>query len=284
MQTSVHDRIAEARHALAGAGLDGSDAALDAEVLARSALGWDRATLLARGRETLPAGFEERFSTLLARRMAREPVALILGHREFWGLDFEVTPDVLIPRPETELIVEEALEDARAGQRCSRLVDVGTGTGCLAVALARELPAARIVATDVSAAALAVARRNALTHGVAGRVALVRTSFVAGLRAPADLVVANPPYVPDTCRALLPPEVLEFEPAQALFGGPDGMSAMRAIFADVPRVLAGGGLLVVEFGFGQESLIRREAERAGWGVVRVRRDLQGIPRVALLRR
>jgi release factor glutamine methyltransferase len=284
MQTSVHDRIAEARQALVGAGLEAADAALDAEVLARDVLGWDRATLLARGRETLPPGFEERFSKLLDRRMAREPVALILGRREFWGLDFEVTPEVLIPRPETELIVEEALDDVRGGHPCSLIVDVGTGSGCLAVALACELRNARVLATDVSAAAIAVARRNAVKHGVAPRVSFVQTSFLTGLRATADLIVANPPYVPEPSRGTLQPEVGRYEPARALFSGADGMSAIRAIFADASRVLADAGLLVVEFGFGQAPLLRRDAERAGWRVVRVRPDLQGVPRVAVLRR
>ncbi len=284
MQTSVHDRIAEARHALVGAGLGDADAALDAEVLAREALGWDRATLLARGRETLPPGFEERFSSLLQRRMAREPVALIVGRREFWGLDFEVTPDVLIPRPETELIVEEALEYAQDGHPCSLVIDAGTGSGCLAVALARELPSARLVATDASAAAIAVARRNAARHGVQGRIGFVQSSFVSALAVSANLIVANPPYVPESHRSMLQPEVREFEPAQALFSGADGMMAIRAILTDAPRVLAAGGLLVVEFGFGQEPLLRRAAERSGWRVVRVRPDLQGVPRAAVLRR
>jgi release factor glutamine methyltransferase len=282
MHTSVHDRIAAARHALVGAGLGPDDAALDAEVLAREALGWDRATLLARQRETLPPGFEEHFSALLARRLAREPVALIVGRREFWGMDFEVTRDVLVPRPETELIVEESLEEVRAGRRCGVVADVGTGSGCLAVALARELPASRLVATDVSTAALGVARRNIARHGV--RVVLVRTSYLAGLGGPVDLIVSNPPYVPESYGSLLPPEVREFEPQRALFSGPDGMDALRAIFEDAPRVLAEGGRLVVEFGFGQEPLLRQEAARTGWIVARVRPDLQGVPRVAVLRR
>ncbi len=284
MPTPVHERIAGARRALAGAGLDPAEAALDAEVLAREALGWDRATLLARGREALPPGFEARFSSMLARRMAREPVALILGRREFWGIDFEVTRDTLVPRPETELIVEEALAEVRDRQRRALVVDVGTGSGCLAVALAREMPAARLVGTDVSMRALAVARRNAITHGVRDRVALVLTSLLSGLGGPADVIVTNPPYVPAPLAGLLPPEVREFEPPGALFGGPDGMDAIRGILADAPRVLARDGRLVVEFGIGQEPLVRGIAERTGWRVVRVRPDLQGIPRVAVLRR
>lgn len=283
MQTSVHDRIAAARLALAHAGLDDADAALDAEVLARDALGWDRATLLARGRETEPAGFEERFSSLIERRLAREPVALILGRREFWGLDIAVTPDVLIPRPETELIVEEVLEDARAGCRFSRILDLGTGSGCLAVALAREFPAARVLATDISSAAIQVAKRNAAANGVADAIDFRQTSFFDGVHFSADLIVSNPPYVPETCRDALQPEI-RFEPSEALFSGLDGMTAIRTILAGAPRVLAEGGRLIVEFGIGQAPLLREAAAPSGWRVARIRPDLQGVPRVAVLRR
>ena len=283
MQTSVHDRIAAARLALTRAGLDDPDAALDAEVLARDALGWDRATLVARGRETAPPGFEERFSNLVERRLAREPVALILGRREFWGLDIAVTRDVLIPRPETELIVEEALEEAGAGHRFSTILDVGTGSGCLAVALAREFPGAQILATDVSPAAIRVAKRNAAINGVADAVDFRQTSYFDGVDFSADLIVSNPPYVPETCRDGLQPEI-RFEPAEALFSGPDGMTAIRTILAGAPRVLASRGLLIVEFGIGQEPLLRQAAAASGWSVARIRPDLQGVPRVAVLGR
>jgi release factor glutamine methyltransferase len=284
MPRSVHDRIAEARHALTRAGLAPEDAALDAEVLARHALGWDLATLLTRGLETPPPEFEARYSNMIARRVTREPVAHIVGYREFWGLDFEVTPDVLIPRPETELIIEEALADSGERTRIARIVDVGTGSGCLAVSLAREFPDAHVIATDISEAALKVASRNAAKHGVDARVRFVRTSFLDGLRGAADLIVSNPPYVPTGAAGSLPPEVARFEPDAALFAGVDGMRALRRLMADTPRVLADNGLLVVEFGFGQQPDVRRDAQRAGWRVVRIRPDLQGIPRVAVLRR
>jgi release factor glutamine methyltransferase len=278
---SLQDQVAEARRALVDAGIPAEGARLDAEVLARHVLGWDRAALLARGREPGPADFGPRFEALVARRAAREPVAMIVGQREFWGLDFEVTPDVLIPRPETEFIVEVALEQARRSA-VGRLVDVGTGSGCLSVALALELPQARVVATDVSDRALTVARRNAARHRVDGRIAFVRTDLLAGVGIQADLIVSNPPYVPSG--ASLQPEVGRHEPAQALFGGGDGLDVMRRLLAAAPRNLAPGGHLVVEFGDGQEADFRVLCEETGWRVVDVRDDLQGIPRVALLER
>ena len=181
---SVREQIDAARETLVRAGLTPLDASIDASVLARHALGWDRATLLARGREAPPPAFIESFEAFVARRAAREPVAMIMGVREFWGLDFEVTPDVLVPRPETELIVEEALN--AFDDPPERIVDVGTGTGCLAIALSREFRRARVVATDISLGALMVARRNAEHHGVESRVSFVRTSFLSGIGGAVD--------------------------------------------------------------------------------------------------
>ena len=222
MNATVHDRIAAAREALVRAGLQPTHAATDASVLARHALGWDRATLLVRGREAPPPSFASSFDELVARRAAREPVALIMGTREFWGLDFAVTSDVLLPRPETEFIVEEAL--AEFEDPPGTVIDIGTGTGCLAIALACEFPEARVVATDISGAALAVARRNAASHAVGHRISFVRTSFLTGIRARADLIVSNPPYVPDSAAPALSPEVIGHEPHVALFGGADGLA------------------------------------------------------------
>src|SRR5262245_42658290 len=157
--TSVHQRIAEARERLVRAGLTAEDAAIDAEVLARHALGWDRARLVAEGRVAAPDGFDERFAALIARRATREPVAFITGRREFWGLDFEISRDVLIPRPETELIVEAVCNAWPDRTRVRTIVDVGTGSGCLAVALSTEFPAAKVLGIDLSSAALAIATR-----------------------------------------------------------------------------------------------------------------------------
>jgi release factor glutamine methyltransferase len=281
---SVHDRLVEARQIFVRAGIDADEAALDAEVLARHVLRWDRATLVARWPEAAPESFDERFQTLITRRASREPVAYIIGHREFWDLEFEVTPDVLIPRPETELIIEETLRYAR--ERCAprEIVDVGTGSGCIAIALARELPSAHITATDISIGALDVARRNAERHGVAQRIRLVNADLVDDV-APADLIVSNPPYIPAGDAASLQPEVAQHEPAAALFGGPgDGLELVRRLLASAAAHLADEGRLMIEFGFGQEAPLREAARDAGWQVVRICNDLQAIPRVAVLRR
>ena len=282
MDASLHERIAAAREALVRAGMAPSEAAIDANVLARHALGWDRATLLARSRERPPEAFETSFDVLVSRRAAREPVAMITGVREFWGLDFEITPDVLVPRPETESIVEEALNHFAEPPR--RVIDVGTGSGCLAVTLAREFEASQVIGTDVSDRALEVARRNATRHGVIRRVSLVRTSFLTGIGAPADLIVSNPPYVPDIARTTLAPEVVNHEPHTALFAGDDGLSAIRELLATAAGHLTAEGRLIVEFGFGQDADVRALAAATGWRVCGVRADLQGIPRTIVLGR
>src|SRR3954462_6087743 len=162
----LHERLADARERFVRAGIPRDEATLDAEVLARHVLACDRATLLIRARDPLPSAFDRLFGALVERRLAREPVACIIGHREFWGLEFEVTPAVLIPRPETEGIVEEALASAPLRDRMRRIIDVGTGSGCLAIVLAVEFGAAAVVAIDASPSALAVARRNAARHSV----------------------------------------------------------------------------------------------------------------------
>ena len=214
----------------------------DAEVLARHALGWDAATYVARRREPPPDGFDARFSPLVRRRLTREPVSQIVGHREFWGLEFEVTRDVLTPRPETELVVQAALGACSAGDGHAGsaegpagprvVVDIGTGSGCIAVALAAALPDARFIASDASLAALAVARRNAARHGVGRRIAFRHTSVIPPEN-DIDMVVSNPPYIPLRDRDTLPPEVRDHEPALALFGGEDGLAFYRQLFENL---------------------------------------------------
>jgi release factor glutamine methyltransferase len=281
MSVTLHARIAEARQRLIKAGLPGEDASLDAEVLARHVLGWDRTALLTRGLEPATSAFLEQFEAAVARRAAREPVALITGHREFWGLDFEITRDVLIPRPETELIVEAALELSNGVGR-QRIVDVGTGSGCLAISLATALTTAHVVATDISEAALAVARRNAEHHRVNGRIHFARTNLLDAIRGRVDLIVSNPPYVPDA--AQLPSDVADYEPPRALFAGPDGLAVLRRLITTGWSRLAPTGALIVEFGFGQADSIRALSKGAGWHQVELRKDLQGIPRIAVMRR
>jgi release factor glutamine methyltransferase len=203
---TIHELVQGARDRFVEAGISSGLASLDAEVLARQVLGWDKAKFLADRHEAASSAFLLNFEHLVARRIRREPISYITGTREFWGLDFEVTPDVLIPRPETELIVEEALERF---DKQARLVifDVGTGSGCLAVSLAREFPSARVIGTDVSKHALSVARRNAARHNVDDRVRFIETSFLTGVEGPADLIVSNPPYVPLSSAPGLTPEV-----------------------------------------------------------------------------
>jgi release factor glutamine methyltransferase len=266
-----------ARERFIRAGIPPDQAAIDAEVLARVATGWERATWLARRDE--PAGPEAaaRFEAMAARRERREPVAYITGVREFWGLDFIVSPAVLIPRPETELIVEAALERLPDPARAWRIADIGTGSGCIAVALASERRAAILTATDISDAALEIARQNAVRHGLASRIAFVRTSFLDDAVGPFDLIVANPPYVPASARATLAPDVRDFEPDTALFGhGADGLDEIRAILAQAATRLAPGGWLLMEFGYGQGAAVSEAAAAVrGLAVETILKDLQG---------
>ena len=208
---------------------------------------------------------------------------MITGRREFWGLDFIVTPATLVPRPETELIVEEALKIIPGGSSAG-IVDVGTGTGCLAISIAVERPRTRAVATDISRDALLVARRNAAAHGVANRVHFVQADLGLGVAMRADLIVSNPPYVRDEAAALIQKDVVRYEPHTALFGGPDGMTVIRRLLGWAPPILSREGRLVLEFGYGQEDDVRHAAEEAGWRVDRLVHDLQGIARTIVLGR
>ena len=282
---TVFEHVGVATNRLANAGLTRNLAAIDAEVLARHILGWNRATYLGHRQECPPETFAARYGTVLDRRERREPVALITGHREFWGLEFEITPEVLTPRPETELLVEEAL--ILVGDRATapvHVVDVGTGSGCLAVALATELPAAWVTATDVAESTLAVARRNAARHSVDARITWVLTRFLTDVAGTPDLIVTNPPYVAQAEITSLPPEVRDFEPRVALVGGSDGLDAIRGLLFAAAHQLAAGGHLVIEFGAGQAEDVRQMVERqAPLTLVKVRDDLQGIPRAAVIR-
>ena len=282
---TIEARVSAARGRLVAAGIDVSDVALDAEVLARHVLGWNRARYFSRAPDPAPTGFDERYRALVERRCRREPVAHITGSREFWGLDIEVTPDVLIPRPESELLVETttALLADRAAPW--ELVDVGTGSGCLAVALAGELRRARIAATDISPSALTVAHRNATRHGVADRVSFHDTRGLDGLPGPFDLIITNPPYIPEPEMAMLAPEVARYEPVCALCGGWDGLDSARELMPAARSRLRPGGWLVMEIGAGQDTtlskIVTRQPELT---LIEIRKDLQGIPRAAVIRR
>lgn len=281
---SVHDRVAAARRRLRDAGLSTAEADLSARVLAEHLLGWTTERLFTDGIAPEPDGFNNRYDQAVARRAAREPLPYIVGEREFWGLPFEVTKDVLIPRPETELIVEAALDLDPDPHAAIQIADVCTGSGCLAVAIAHERPFARVVATDISEAALAIARRNAERFGVAPRIRFVRADLLEGVAQRFDLVVANPPYVRSGDRPGLQPEVRE-EPEVALYGGADGLDAIVRLIAEAPARIRDGGHLVFEFGLGQDPEIERHLhESRSLELVEMRRDLQGIARTAVARK
>jgi release factor glutamine methyltransferase len=298
---TIFARIQDARRRLERAGIDPAEAAVDADVLARHALGgWERGQLLVHQHDACPAAFAGVFEALVRRREGREPTGYIVGHREFWNLDIEIRPGVLVPRPETELLVEEALARLSPGDHedggarapadspppaCFRIADVGTGSGCIAVAIARWLPGAEVLAIDASDDALGVAKRNAERHGVSARVRLLKGDLLAGVAGPFDAVVSNPPYVPAQDIAGLQPEVRDHEPIQALTGGADGLDVIRRLVPEAAPVLRPGGWLLFEFGFGQANAVRAiiEAEPR-LELVDVRADLAGIPRVAVVRR
>jgi release factor glutamine methyltransferase len=281
---TINDLVRGARDRFVSAGISANLATLDAEVLARQVLGWDRARFLADRENKATSVFLLQYEPLVARRERREPVSYILGTREFWGLDFEVGPDVLIPRPETELIIEETL--ALTTTDASPVVmDVGTGSGCIAVVLAREIPRARVIATDVSRYALDVARRNAARHGVADRIRFVETSFLDGIDEMADVIVSNPPYVPLPSEPALTPEVRDYEPPVAVFAGADGFDAVRAVVNAASARLVPDGWLVMEFGCGQDAGVTSLVDGvAGIDLVKIRHDLQDIPRTIVCRR
>lgn len=246
---------------------------LDAELLLAEATGWDRARLAANPEAEIPPAAARRFGETVRRRLRREPVAYILGRRGFRRIELAVDPRVLIPRPETELLVELALE-----LRPRRVLDVGTGSGAIALAVAGELPECEVVATDTSPAALEVARANAERLGLAGRVELAEGILPDS--GEFDLVLANLPYVSEAEWGALEPEVTEWEPREALLAGPDGLDAIRALLS--MRLPA--GCVALEIGRGQADAVGEMVAAAGFGEVEVRRDLAGIDRLVAGRR
>jgi release factor glutamine methyltransferase len=282
-------RIAAVRRALAArfraAGIDSPE--LDARLILGHALGLDHAGLARESERPVEVAEVVAVEALATRRLAGEPVARITGVKEFWGLPFRITPAVLVPRPDTETVVETALalvgrEGARS--RPLRLADLGTGSGAILIALLHELPGAVGVGTDRDAAALATARANARALGAAQRAAFVACDYGAALAGGVDLVVANPPYIATAEIATLAAEVRDFDPRPALDGGPDGLAAYRAITADAGRLLAPGAALVMEIGAGQAATVSALAAAAGLGSIAVAPDLAGISRVVSARR
>lgn len=255
---------------------------LDAEILLGHALGAPRAQVLARLKDPAhPTSFE----SLIARRLACEPLAYILGEWEFFSLQFEVVPPVLVPRPETEHLVEvvvEALADG-AGERPARVLEIGTGTGCVAVAVAHVLSGARVVATDIRGANLALAGRNAVRHGVADRIAFRHGDLFEALGpedGPFDVICSNPPYVAEGDWDSLDPVIRRYEDRGALLAGPGGLDIIRRLAAEAPGHLSPGGLLVFEMGMGQDEAVKTLLQEYRYQAIGIREDLAGIPRIA----
>ncbi|WP_446745548.1 peptide chain release factor N(5)-glutamine methyltransferase [Silvibacterium acidisoli] len=253
---------------------------LDAELLLRHVLQQDRAWLLTHPEVELSAAQSAAYEAAIARRIRHEPIQYIRGTQEFYGLDFLVGPGVLIPRPETEHLVEAALERLPKRSPLS-IVDVGTGSGILAVTFAKQLPDARVVAVDLSVDALSIARENARRHDVEDRIRFIESDLLAALPGEIfDAVVSNPPYIPDT--EVLEPQVRNYEPEQALFAGADGLDIYRRLIPEAHAALRPKGWLLMEFGHGQRD--RLAALLSGWHELVFVDDLQGIPRVACARR
>jgi release factor glutamine methyltransferase len=279
--TDLRRKLVELAEKLAAAGIEGARG--EAWLLLAAATGRSRAELIAGVPLGLSPVEEQRLEALAARRLRREPMAYILAEREFWSLPLHVGPAVLVPRPESETVVEAALE--QIGDRAAplRILDLGTGSGCLLLALLSELPRASGLGIDRSAAALAIASGNAERLGLADRAAFREGDWGRDLAGPFDVIVSNPPYVAPADAAGLAPEVLAFEPADALFAGPDGLCAYRALAPDCARLLAEGGFACLEIGQGQDAAVAAILRRHGLRLVASRPDLAGIERCLVLR-
>jgi release factor glutamine methyltransferase len=295
VRTALKTGIAQLRDA------DVSSFTLAAELLLLHVLSRNRTWLYAHPEENILVVEEQRFFALLARRAAGEPMQYLTGKQEFWGLEFEVTPDVLIPRPETEHVIEVALDrlavhEIRAGRPQTTkgegllIADIGTGSGCIAIALAKELPAATLYATDVSGAALEVARRNAARHAVANRIDFVESSLLDAIFSNSslatrhsplsfDLIASNPPYIGRREAPSLAHEVRDHEPESALFGGEEGYELYAGLIAQAATHLKPGGTLVLELGHDSLPAVQPLLDAANWTRVGVTNDLAGIPRV-----
>jgi len=261
-----------------------ADSRIQAELLLRHALGCSRESLLARLQEPVPAEASGHFFQLVERRRGRVPVQYVIGTQEFYGLSFRVTPAVLIPRPESEGVVEEAVRELSDTHQ-PRIVDVGCGSGCISVAIAHTLAGAELVAIDQSPAALAIARENALRHDVASRIEFLEGDLLTPLQTgDVDAIVSNPPYVPDHELETLEPEVSGHEPRQALSGGKDGLSVIERLVPAASNTLRRGGFFFMEIGHDQNERVRELVKKAGLEHLRTVFDLAGIPRIVVAKK
>ncbi len=274
-------RMASGR--LVQAGVEPEESLLEAEVLLRHALGIERAAFMARLSQDIPPSVLPGLSALLERRLRREPLAYITRQRAFYGLDFLVDHRVLVPRPETEGLVERVIALAARRPASLTIIDVGTGSGCIAVALAVNLPAARVLASDLSDDALALARRNAERNGVGEKIVFLQGDLLDATTELVDIIVANPPYIASDEIEWVAPEVARFEPRAALDGGPDGLAVIRRLIAQAPQHLHAGGSLLLEIAAGQGSRVA-DLSRAAFPAARVaiENDLAGLERYVTL--
>jgi release factor glutamine methyltransferase len=282
VDVSIATAVNEAAQKLRAHGV--SEPRLEAALLLSHTIGRDRVFLIAHDNQVLSREQSETFAVFVSRRAAGEPLQYITGHQEFFKLDFEVTPDVLIPRPETELIVEAVLELFPRNIDVT-FADVGTGSGCIAISILHERPDASAMAIDQSVQALKVAEKNAERHQVRDRMRLVQAHLFRGLPQPEifNLIVSNPPYVPDGELSSLQREV-QREPRPALAAGAEGLDVIRRLLEEAPRHLHAGGYLIFEFGINQDKAIGELVTGTVWELIEMRRDLQQIPRTIILRR
>ena len=288
MVTLIAEAILQGAHDLRNAGV--AEARREAGSIAAYVLGRDRSFILNHADEPINQKQLEAFRQYIERRAKGEPLQYITSLQEFFGLNFEVTRDVLIPRPETELLVESALKLKTAGDSAPFICDMGTGSGCIVVTLLHELPGARAVAIDISQAAVVVAKRNAARHAVTNRVDFVVSDCFDALvlenppRPYFDLIVSNPPYVAEPSLVGLQREVRDFEPRRALAAGADGLLIIRRLLLEARTFLKDGGHLLFEIGFDQSEAVEHLVDRRPWNVLGIFKDLQEIPRIVALQK
>lgn len=274
--------IAEARRRFAEASL--GDPATDARVLVAGVLGLSLSDVLMRGDVAVSRKEAEQVREAISRRCKREPVHRILGHRAFYGLDLQLSPATLEPRPDTEILVDSVLPHLKrtiAEKGSARLLDLGVGTGAIALAFLKECPQVRAVGSDISEEALSTAERNAHINGVAERFETVRSAWFACIEGRFDIIVSNPPYIPTGVVAELDPEVRDYDPLAALDGGQDGLDAYRALSTGAGNFLEPGGLVAVEIGYDQKNSVTALFDAAGFCLIEARRDYGGNDRVLL---
>lgn len=281
MNSSIADSLREATRRLVEAGVP--EARREAGSLLSFVIGRDRTFLISHAGDPVADQDLDRFREVVTRRAGGEPLQYITGVQDFFGREFRVTPDTLIPRPETELLVEAALA-AIAGDSAPSICDVGTGSGCIAVTLLCERTDARAMAVDISKAALAVAAENARHHDVAERIVFEVSDCFEDVNSKFDLIVSNPPYVSASALAGLQREVKDHEPLVALSPGGDGLSVIRRLLEDGPAFLKNSGYLIMEIGFDQSEKVQELINQQFWRLVEIRPDLQGIPRIVVLQK